>query len=213
MSVGAGAVDVGETDAALVELIRRVEPRRVVHRDLGAEPAVAEVAASSRPRRCGCARDRSGRRRSCRRGRSTACRRRTRGAGRLLRRAPGARVAAGPKPSSASDGCQTKRVVLGDQHVGVAVAGRDRRSAGWDRASRTYWQRCERTKWLPAFCVVVRAKKPGVGPSEVDQIELPVAGKIQQLLPAARLGMRRGRQRRPASDRGESNRRRLGPRD
>ena len=40
---GAGAVDVGQADALLVELIRVVEPGRVVHRDLGAEAAVAEI--------------------------------------------------------------------------------------------------------------------------------------------------------------------------
>ena len=39
----ARAVDVGEPDAPLVELVRVVEPRRVVHGDLGAEAAVAEI--------------------------------------------------------------------------------------------------------------------------------------------------------------------------
>ena len=40
---GAAAVDVGQPDALVVELIRVVEMRRVVHRNLGTEPAVAEV--------------------------------------------------------------------------------------------------------------------------------------------------------------------------
>ena len=40
---GARAIDVGQPDAARVEDIGRVEPRRVVHADLGAEAAVAEV--------------------------------------------------------------------------------------------------------------------------------------------------------------------------
>ena len=40
---GAGAVDVGQADALLVELVGVVEPGRVVHRHLGAEAAVAEV--------------------------------------------------------------------------------------------------------------------------------------------------------------------------
>ena len=40
---GAAAVDVGQPDALVVELVRVVEPGRVVHRDLGAEAAVAEV--------------------------------------------------------------------------------------------------------------------------------------------------------------------------
>ena len=39
----AGAVDVGQPDALLVELVRVVEPGRVVHTDLGAEAAVAQV--------------------------------------------------------------------------------------------------------------------------------------------------------------------------
>ena len=37
------AVDVGQTDPLLVELVRIVEPRRVVHRHPGAKAAVAEV--------------------------------------------------------------------------------------------------------------------------------------------------------------------------
>ena len=40
---GARAVDVGEQHAALVEAVGCVEPRRVVHRDLGAEAAVTEA--------------------------------------------------------------------------------------------------------------------------------------------------------------------------
>ena len=40
---GAGAVDVGQPDALVVELVGVVEPGRVVHRDLGAEAAVAQV--------------------------------------------------------------------------------------------------------------------------------------------------------------------------
>ena len=39
----ARAVDVGQADALLVEQVGTVEPGRVVHRDLGAEPAVAQV--------------------------------------------------------------------------------------------------------------------------------------------------------------------------
>ena len=38
-----GAVDVGQADTLLIELIWAVEPRRVVHGDLGAEAAVAEI--------------------------------------------------------------------------------------------------------------------------------------------------------------------------
>ena len=40
---GAAAVDVGQADALVVELVRVVEPGRVVHGDLGAEAAVAQV--------------------------------------------------------------------------------------------------------------------------------------------------------------------------
>ena len=39
----AGAVDVGQPDALVVELVRVVEVGRVVHRHLGAEAAVAQV--------------------------------------------------------------------------------------------------------------------------------------------------------------------------
>ena len=41
--VGARAVDVGQADAPLVELVGVVEPGRVVHGDLGAEAAIAQV--------------------------------------------------------------------------------------------------------------------------------------------------------------------------
>ena len=37
------AVDVGQTDTLLIELVLSVEPRRVVHRHLGAETAVAQI--------------------------------------------------------------------------------------------------------------------------------------------------------------------------
>ena len=40
---GAGAVDVRQPNAALIEAVRPVEVRRLVHRDLRAEAAVAEV--------------------------------------------------------------------------------------------------------------------------------------------------------------------------
>ena len=105
---GAAAVDVGQPDALLVELVGVVEPGRVVHRDLGAEAAVAEVGpvadfAVADADEVGQAVAATGRR-----GRWTACRRRRRGAGLSLRRAPAARARAGPKPSSASEGCQTK---------------------------------------------------------------------------------------------------------
>ena len=36
-------VDVGQPDTALIEQVRRVEARRIVHRHLGAEAAVAEI--------------------------------------------------------------------------------------------------------------------------------------------------------------------------
>ena len=108
MSVVPLAVDVGQADALVVELVRVVEPRRVVHRHLGAEAAVAEVGpvadlAVADADEVGQAVAATGRR-----GRSTACRRRRRGAGRSPRRAPAATRRAGPKPSSASEGCQTK---------------------------------------------------------------------------------------------------------
>ncbi|MGB7838883.1 MAG: hypothetical protein WBL40_12305, partial [Terrimicrobiaceae bacterium] len=41
--VGARAVDIGQTYALLAELVNAVEPWSVIHGDLGAEPAVAEV--------------------------------------------------------------------------------------------------------------------------------------------------------------------------
>ena len=40
---GTRAIDIGETDAFLIELIRVVEPRRVVHRHLGTKTTVAEI--------------------------------------------------------------------------------------------------------------------------------------------------------------------------
>src|SRR3954470_17302860 len=39
----ARAVDVGKTNAALIELIRPVEPRGRIHCDLRAEPTVADI--------------------------------------------------------------------------------------------------------------------------------------------------------------------------
>ena len=40
---GAAAVDVGQANAPVVELVRVVEPGRVVHGHLGAEAAIAQV--------------------------------------------------------------------------------------------------------------------------------------------------------------------------
>ena len=40
---GAAAVDVGKADAFVVELVRMVEPRRIVHRNLGTEMAITKV--------------------------------------------------------------------------------------------------------------------------------------------------------------------------
>jgi hypothetical protein len=39
----AGAIDIGQPNASVVEQIRPVEPGRVIHRDLLAEPSIAEI--------------------------------------------------------------------------------------------------------------------------------------------------------------------------
>ena len=93
----------------LVELIRVVEPGRVVHRDLGAEAAVAQVRPVADLAVADAHEVGEAVAATCRRDRSTACRRRRPGAGPCSssdRLADALRP--GRKPSSASDGCQVK---------------------------------------------------------------------------------------------------------
>ena len=79
--------------------------------------------ASSRPRRCGCGRGRTAHRRSCRRDRSIACRRRTRRGGRASSSEGRRTRIAGAEALFRAATVPGEGVVLGDQHVGDAVAG------------------------------------------------------------------------------------------
>ena len=106
---GAGAVDVGQADALVVELVRVVEPGRVVHRDLGAEAAVAQVGPVADLAVADAHEVGQAVAATCRRGRWTACRRRRPSAGLSLRPAACATRWAGPKPSSASEGARRRR--------------------------------------------------------------------------------------------------------
>ena len=109
MSVVPRAVDVGQPDA----LAGRTGPgvsnqRRVVHRDLGAEAAVAQVGPVADLAVADAHEVGQAVAATCRRGRWTGCRRRRPGAGPSLHPAPARRGGPGRSPSSASEGCQTK---------------------------------------------------------------------------------------------------------
>jgi len=88
------------------------------------------------------------------------------------------------KPASASDGYQVKRLTLGDQDVGVAVAGqvdkpqvRNRGCSG--RAKR---RRAEKGAQLASS---VRLVKTSHRAFHLHQVYLPIAGEIEKLPAAA----------------------------
>ena len=168
--------------AALVELIRAVEPRRVVHRRPWRRSGRSRDSASSRPRRCGCARDRSGRRRTCRRGRSTA--------------SPSANTRRGP--FSSSRGLATRRggtearlrPASGYQtNASSSVIRTSARPSPSRSTKRRFGSfqamrlgaRCERAERLPALRRSSRSKDTRTaGPSNCDEVELAVAGQVQR---------------------------------
>ena len=197
---GARAVDVGQADAPLVELIGVVEPGRVVHRDLGAEAAVAEV----RPVADLAVADAHevGEAVAAHVGEVDGLRAVGEDEPRalLLVQRLGGRCAPGRSPSSASDGYQVK--------TSSSVI----RTSAWPSPSRSTNRRfgssqCDvgqltRTARNGSQLCVARCarRSPDVGPANVDQVELAVAGQVEELLaPAAQGGQRRLRRRRVSS--------------
>ena len=179
---GARAVDVGEPDAALVELVGPVEPRRAVHRRPWRRSGRSRGSASSRPRRCGCGPGRSARRRTCRRGRWTAWRRRRPAAGRSPRRAAGGTLRRSAEAVLRQRRVPGEGVVLGDQDVGVAVAGQvDEAQVRIARCRGSAARETAGTDCQPsALVVLVEARRGAV---EHHEVELAVAGEVQELRP------------------------------
>src|SRR5205085_8065886 len=87
-----------------------------------------------------------------------------------------------PKSGLRKGGVPGEHIILADQDVGLAVAGEiDEFQVGVIPVQ--YGQRGERLQRAPGsiFGSLEEAWGPGV---ELDQIELPIAGKIEQLLSA-----------------------------
>ena len=176
---GSRAVDVGETDAARIELVRRVEPRRIVHRDLRAEPAVAEVGPVADLAVANA--DDVGQTIAGHVGEENALRsvrEHDRGAGLLVARFgdPQPRVEAG----FGERGIPGEDVVLGDEHIRVSVAVEvDEAKIGIVPVH--IGDRGQRQEILPVlvFGPLVEA---GIGPLQHDAILLPVAGEIEELV-------------------------------
>ncbi len=179
---GAGAVDVGQPDALVVELVRVVEVGRVVHGDLGAEAAVAQVGpvadlAVADAHQVGEA--------------VAAQVGEIDGLGAVGKDQPRAfffvqrlRDAAGRAEALLGQrGVPDEGVVFADQHVGVAVAVQvDELQVGVARVAVE--ARGEGAEGLPAFVVVVLVEA-GHGAVQHHQIGLAVAGEVHELrLPA-----------------------------
>ena len=167
-----------------------IEPGRVVHRDLRAEAAVAEIGPVADLAVADAHQIGQSRRPTYRRGRWTACHRRRRASVLFLRPAPCARARAEPKPASASEGCQQK------------TSSSVMRISAWPSPVRStnlrlglsqseIGQRGEGYKGLPALVFGALVETRG-RPIELDQIQLAVAGQIQELLASAADGRERG---------------------
>ena len=194
----AAAVDVGQPDTLLVELVRVVEPGRVVHRHFRAEAAVAQVGpvadlAVADARQVG----------------EAVARQvgQIDGLGAVGEDQAGAllliqhlRDAAGCAETFLSQrGVPDEGAVFGDQHVGVAVAVQiDELQVGV--AHVAVEARREGTEGLPAFSVIVLIEA-GHGAVQHHQVGLAVAGQVHELRAAGQgeVGLERNQSRRGAN--------------
>ncbi len=179
---GAAAVDVGQADALVVELVGVVEPRRVVHRDLGAEAAIAQVGPVADLAVADA--DDVGQAVAGQVGEVDGLRAVGEDDARAfllverLRDAPGRAEALFGQRGVPDEG-----VVFGDQHVGVAVAVEiDELEV---RVAQVAVQaRGEGAERLPAFGLVVLVQA-GRRAVHDDHVGLAVAGQVHELRAAA----------------------------
>jgi hypothetical protein len=183
--VGSRAVYVGKSDPARIELVGFVEPRRAVHDNLGAEPAVAErrpVAdlAVAYP-------DEVGEPVAADIGEVQALHGVGEEYGRALPPGPWERAAVRfPESALPAGGVPGKHVVAYDKHIGVTVAVEvDEPYAGVLEIHRR--PVVEGSPRRPV-AVVGAFAEPRVGAAELDEVEVAVAVQIEQLLPAAGKG-------------------------
>ncbi len=178
----AAAVNVGQPDAPLLELVGVVEPGSVVHRHFGPEAAVAQVGpvAHLAVAHAG----QVGQPVAAQVGQVDGLRAIGEDQARAallvarLRRTLGR-----AKASLGQRGMPDQRVVLGDEHVGVAVPVQVNEAQigvaqGAVEAGREGAKRC------PTLGLVVLIEA-GQGAIEYDQIGLAIAGQIHELRPAA----------------------------
>ena len=187
---GAGAVGIGQVDAALVEGLRVVEPRHVVHGDLGTEAAVADVgpvADLALANAHEIAQTITGhigqidglRSISEYQARPSFLVERERNTER--RAEPFLRIGFVPAK---------EHLIIGDEDVGVAVAGQiDEAQVG--ALPVEVWQTDEGAKSVPGG-IVGAGEEPWSRRLKVDQIEVAIAREVQQLLPPATQCRQRG---------------------
>ena len=179
---GAAAVDVGQADALLVELVRVVEPGRVVHRHLGAEAAVAEVGPVADFAVADA--DDVGQAVAGEVGEVDGLRAVGEDDARALLLVERLRDAPGRAEALLGQrGVPDEGVVLGDQHVGMAVAVEvDEPEV---RVAQVAVQaRGEGAEGLPAFGLVVLVEA-GRRAVHDDDVGLAVAGQVHELGAAA----------------------------
>ena len=175
---GAAAVDVSQADALVVELVRVVEPGRVVHRHLGAEAGIAEVGPVADFAVADA--DDVGQAVARQVGQVDGLRavgKDNAGAFLLVQRLHDA--SGGAEPFFSERGVPHQGVVFGDQHVGMAVAV-EINELEVGVAEVAVQARVEGAERLPAFGIVVfvQARRGTVHDHDVG---LTVAGKVHEL--------------------------------
>jgi hypothetical protein len=181
----AGAVDVGESQARRIELIRLVERGRSVHRDLRPEPPVAQVRPVADLSVADAHDVASAVTRHVREIDRLALGRRQHPRPAFLVDRPSSGLGR-PEPVLAERRIPSEPLVGGDEDVGQPVAGQvDEADVGV--APRQVRKRAERPERLPAIDLAP-LEEAGRRALERNHVELPVAGEIEQPLPGAELG-------------------------
>ena len=187
---GARSVDIGQTDAARIEQILRLEPRCIVHRDLGAELAIADVGPVAD--RAVADADDVGKTVPGHVGQKNTLRsigEDDRGAFLLVHGLDHTKGRV--EPGFGQRGIPAEDVVLGDQHVGMAIAVEiDEAQIGIVPVHIRDGGQGQET--LPVL-VVGALVEAGIGPFQHHAILLPVAGEIEKLM-TGRSRLREARQ-------------------
>ena len=178
----ARAVDVGQPEALGVEQVGGVEPGSLVHGDLGPEPAIAQVGpvadlAIADPDHVGeaVAGEVGQEDRVSAVGEYEV--------GTLLLVEQLAHLLGRSEPLLGQGFVPGEDLVLGDQHVGMAVAG-EVDELEVRVVPGQAGERLEGGELIPAL-VLGPLEEAGRGPAEFDQVEVTVAAQVQELLPAA----------------------------